>query len=80
MNVTEALQAAIRDSGRTLQDIWTAGGPHKATLSRFLRGQRSLTTRVADQLCKTLGVEVRTVKVTAKVKARKASKAKGGAR
>ena len=48
--VSEALRQAIVDSGRPMTSIEQATGVHNSTLSRFLRGERTLTLTTVDIL------------------------------
>ena len=62
MNMTEALLHAIQKDGRSLNAIATAAGADSGQLSRFTRGQRSLTLGTADALIQALGAECRLVR------------------
>ena len=47
---TDALRAAIRASGRSYLELEKATGVHRASISRFMAGSRSLRLDVADKL------------------------------
>jgi plasmid maintenance system antidote protein VapI len=55
-DVAEQLRQAIRDCGLSLNKLAEATGVHKAQLSRFLRGEQSLTLKAAAKLCRYLGL------------------------
>ena len=57
--VSEQLRQAIRDSGLSLYGLGRQSGVNDGALSRFMRGERDLTTRSVDRLCKSLGLELR---------------------
>jgi transcriptional regulator with XRE-family HTH domain len=56
--VTETLKEAIRASGRSLNQLAKASGVGSDRLSRFMRGQRSLTSGAIDSLCTALGLRL----------------------
>lgn len=56
--LVEQLKAAIRDSGLSLNQISQRSGVGTPTLSRFMRGKRTLTLYVAERLCRTLGLDL----------------------
>ncbi|HZW34905.1 MAG TPA: helix-turn-helix transcriptional regulator [Isosphaeraceae bacterium] len=56
--LTELLQNAIRASGVRCSAISRRTGISQATLSRFLRGQLSLTLGTAEKVLDALGLEV----------------------
>lgn len=62
MNVTQALQAAIRADGRPFHEIGKVGGVDRGVLSRFLRNERTVTTATADAILRGLGLECRLVR------------------
>ena len=62
MNMTEALLHAIEKDARSLNAIAKAAGADAGQLSRFTRGQRSVTLDTADALIRALGVECRLVR------------------
>ncbi len=53
--IVKDLQAAIVESGLSYTDIERRSGVSHVTLSRFMRGQRTITLPVAAQLCDFLG-------------------------
>lgn len=61
MNMTDALQKLIEDTGAQIETA-RASGVNKGLLSRFMRGQRSMTLRTADQIVAALGADVRLVR------------------
>lgn len=54
--LSEGLQRAIAASGMSLNQIGKAAGVSQAQLSRFVRGDRTLTLPVADRLCGLFGL------------------------
>jgi transcriptional regulator with XRE-family HTH domain len=52
------LRRAITGCGRSLNQLAAASGVHRAQLSRFLRGERTLTLTVAAKLCNCLGLRL----------------------
>jgi hypothetical protein len=58
-NVIRQLQDAIRQSGRSLRDLARETDVGADRLSRFMRGQRSLTLPGVAKLCDVLGLELR---------------------
>jgi hypothetical protein len=67
-SISDVLRAAIRESGIPLLQLQNATGVHRASISRFLSGARSMHLDIADKLAERLGLELRTVKPTAKRK------------
>jgi plasmid maintenance system antidote protein VapI len=53
------LRGAIRTAGKSVYAVSKEARVSQAILSRFLRGQRTLTLETADRLCQTLGLELR---------------------
>ena len=64
MNMSRALQDAIRKDGRSQGQIADAAGVDRGALSRFLRDQRSVTLDSADRLLGALKLDCRLVKRT----------------
>ena len=58
-NVIRQLQDAIRQSGRSLRDLGRETDVGADRLSRFMRGQRSLTLPGVARLADALGLELR---------------------
>jgi hypothetical protein len=58
-NMTNLIQAAIRESGLPLLKIAWMAGIDPGQLSRFMRNERQLTLPVAEQLCDVLGLELK---------------------
>jgi transcriptional regulator with XRE-family HTH domain len=54
--LVEQLREAIRGSGRSLNQIGKAAGVGPNQLSRFMRGERTLTLPVAEKICDVLGL------------------------
>ncbi len=52
------LRTAIRESGLTVAEIERRSGVDHASLSRFLRGQRSLGLPLAGRICELLGLRL----------------------
>lgn len=59
MGVSTELRKAIRSDGRSLNQLARDAGCDPAQLSRFLRGQRGLTTDAVEKLCNLLKLELR---------------------
>jgi transcriptional regulator with XRE-family HTH domain len=57
--MTEVLRQAVLASGLPLQQIAEAAGVERASLSRFVRGQRTLRLDMADRLAAYLGLELK---------------------
>jgi plasmid maintenance system antidote protein VapI len=57
--VTEALKKAIADSGLTYSDIERETGVKRASVLRFMRGERTLRLDMADRLVAFFGIEIR---------------------
>ena len=57
-DLIEQLRAAIRDSGLTLVEIARRSTVDQPRLSRFVRGQRSLTLESASLVCRALGLRL----------------------
>jgi len=57
--MTEVLRQAVLDSGLPLQQIAEAAGVERASLSRFVRGQRTLRLDMADRLAAYFRLELR---------------------
>jgi len=60
--VSEQLRRLIRERGESLAEIGRQTGVSHTVLSRFLRGERGLTTFSLDRLCEYLGVALRKVR------------------
>ena len=56
--MSEALKAAIEDSGMTRYAISKATGVAQPSLSRFVRGERSLSLDAVDALAEFLDLEL----------------------
>jgi hypothetical protein len=56
--LVEQLLDAIRHSGRTLTQLSESSGVSLPQLSRFVRGQRTLTLPNADKICRALGLHL----------------------
>ena len=57
--ISEQLRRAIRARGQSLCQIAEGCGIDDARLSRFMRGQRGMTTKTLDRLCAYLRLELR---------------------
>ena len=55
-DVAEQLKRAIVASGRSLNRLAKESGLHAAQLSRFVRGERTLTLSAAARVCVCLGL------------------------
>lgn len=56
--VSEQLRAAIRESDETMLALATAAEIDRASMSRFMSGQRGLRLDAVDRLCKLLGLRL----------------------
>ena len=56
--VTEQIRGHVRDCGLTAYAIAKSTGIDKATLSKFLAGERGLSAKALDRLGELLGFEV----------------------
>jgi DNA-binding phage protein len=56
--LVDSLKEAIRDSGRSLNQIGKAAGIGHDRLSRFMRGERDLTLTSAEKVCEALGLRL----------------------
>ena len=59
VTITEILRQAIVDSGLPLQQVAERAGVERASLSRFVRGQRTLRLDMADRLAAYFGFELK---------------------
>jgi antitoxin component HigA of HigAB toxin-antitoxin module len=57
-NVVDQLRQAIGGCGVSLNQLAKATGVHRAQLSRFLRGERTLTLTAVAKLCAHLGLQL----------------------
>lgn len=57
--VSGQLRRAIRECGQSLCQIADGSGVDDGALSRFMRGERGLTTKTLDRLCSYLNLELR---------------------
>jgi transcriptional regulator with XRE-family HTH domain len=60
--ITDAIRQAIVESGLPLQQISEKTGVERASLSRFVRGERSLRLDMVDKLAANFGLELRKVR------------------
>jgi ribosome-binding protein aMBF1 (putative translation factor) len=58
MGMSDTVRQAIEASGLSLAELARRSGVSPAQLSRFLRGERSLTLETLDPLAKVLGLEL----------------------
>ena len=56
--ISDQLRAAVEASGRSLCDIADEAGTAPIGLSRFMRGQRTITLATADKVAPALGLEL----------------------
>ena len=56
--ISDALRRAIKASGKSLSEIGRESGVHRAVLSRFVRGERTLTTPAVDKLASFFGMRL----------------------
>jgi hypothetical protein len=57
-SLAEVLRETIQDSGETLPTIFRGSGVATPVLFRFMRGERDLTLRTVDKLCRYLGLHL----------------------
>ena len=57
--MSETIRQAVLDAGLPLQQIAEAAGVERASLSRFVRGERTLRLDMADRLAAHFGLELR---------------------
>ena len=62
LTLSEQLRAAIAESGQSLQQLAQESGVDVAALSRFVRGERTLTMTTADRLAAYLKLQVTSAK------------------
>jgi plasmid maintenance system antidote protein VapI len=58
-SMSETLRKAILDTGLPLLQVAKATGVERASLSRFVRGERTLRLDMADRLAAYFGLELR---------------------
>jgi transcriptional regulator with XRE-family HTH domain len=56
--LTEELQRVILQSGMSLNQLGKVAGVSQAQLSRFVRGDRTLTLPAVDKLCSYFGLRL----------------------
>lgn len=54
--IEQQLREAISSSGQSLNQLGQAAGVSDAQLSRFMRGERTLTLETVGRLCQVLGL------------------------
>jgi transcriptional regulator with XRE-family HTH domain len=59
--MVRAIRTAIEKSGLTLLELWERSGVHHSALSRFLRGERTLTLPAVAKVVDALGFEIELV-------------------
>jgi plasmid maintenance system antidote protein VapI len=64
--ISDVLRRAILDSGLPLLRIERETGVQRASISRFVRGERSLRLDMADKLAAYFGLELTPVKAKPK--------------
>lgn len=57
IDIERQLRDAISGSGQSLNQLGEAAGVNDAQLSRFMRGQRTLTLETVGRLCRILGLQ-----------------------
>jgi plasmid maintenance system antidote protein VapI len=57
-DLVDQVRQAIAGSGLSLNQLAKATGVHQAQLSRFMRGERTLTLTAAARLCTYLGLHL----------------------
>jgi DNA-binding phage protein len=61
-DVVEQLREAVRGSGRSLTQLGKDSGVPVPSLSRFMKGERTLTLPAVSKLCDTLGLQLAKVR------------------
>jgi transcriptional regulator with XRE-family HTH domain len=56
--LVDQLKEAIRNSGQTLYQLSKASGVPSPQLSRFVRGERTITLPVAEKICRALNLRL----------------------
>jgi transcriptional regulator with XRE-family HTH domain len=56
--VVEQLREAIRQSGRSLNQLSQLSGIDSGRLSRFMRGERDITISAVEKICRALGLHL----------------------
>ena len=59
-SLSELLRRAIRESGKSVQEIADGAGVSPTVITRFLSGERDIHLTTADRLARSLGMEVTT--------------------
>lgn len=62
MGIITQLREAIQNDSRSLNGLARVAKLSPIQLSRFVRGERGLTTPAVDALCEVLGLELRRTK------------------
>jgi hypothetical protein len=57
-SISDALRKAIKDSGLTYTELEKATGVKRASIMRFIRGERTLRLDMADRLALYFGIKV----------------------
>ena len=57
-SISESLRDAIRNCGLSGRELARQSGISHPMISRYLRGERSITLRVAEALSATLGLDM----------------------
>jgi transcriptional regulator with XRE-family HTH domain len=76
-DIRRQLRDAIADSGRSLNQLSRDAGVSDSQLSRFMRGERTLTLETAAALCRALGLHLAPVAGAEPPPAKKGRKRKG---
>jgi transcriptional regulator with XRE-family HTH domain len=58
LGLVEQLREAIRGYGKSLNQLSKDSGVATPQLSRFMRGERTLTLPMAEKLCDVLGLQL----------------------
>ena len=59
--IDEQLRQSIRQSGQSISELAKSSGVDKGRLSRFVRGERTITIKAAAKICAALGLELKDV-------------------
>lgn len=62
MSFADLIRTTAKRDGRTTYAIARDSGVNSAVVGRFLKGERDVTIKTAEKLCRTLGLELRRVR------------------
>ena len=59
MSFADLIRTAVKRDGRTAYAIARDSGVNSAVVGRFLKGERDVTLKTAEKICRTLQLELR---------------------